>query len=399
MKNILLASTALVAFAGAAAAEVAISGSGRMGIVYDKSIVNDNLVRDVNGTGFTRSSDAGFSFSSRVRIAFTLTQETDAGVTFGGSVRADNASAGNNGKGGSVFMTGAFGKISMGDVDGAAESAVGNVSGVGYTGLNDLNEAFYLQQGNSDLNSNAKISEFALPAALYQYTTGGFTGYVSLGNPGGIALGTTTYFDTVEILGTTVKTTKTKKKVTDIVIDQAYGIGAKYSVDNYSVGFGYESIDLSGVVTDAGKDGVFGAVKRTAGPDGLDNTADDTFAAASDDTVSEYDNTIDNWMLGGSATFGGFTLKAQYGQGSGDTLDLTQYALSGDYTFDAWTVTAFWRSVEIERTNGSEKVEQQPFGFGVTYDLGGGASIQAGAVDPDILGEDYRADLGVNFNF
>ena len=55
MKNILLASTALVAFAGAAAAEVAISGSGRMGIVYDKSIVNDDLVR--NGGTITRSSD------------------------------------------------------------------------------------------------------------------------------------------------------------------------------------------------------------------------------------------------------------------------------------------------------------------------------------------------------
>jgi outer membrane protein OmpU len=104
-------------------------------------------------------------------------------------------------------------------------------------------------------------------------------------------------------------------------------------------------------------------------------------------------------MIGGSATFGGFTLKAQYGQGSGETLDLTQYGLSGDYTFDAFTVTAFWRSVEVERSNGSKNVESQPFGLGVTYDLGGGASIGAGLVDPDRFDEDYRADLGVNFNF
>ncbi|MCA3480163.1 MAG: hypothetical protein IOD00_05950, partial [Rhodobacter sp.] len=41
----------------------------------------------------------------------------------------------------------------------------------------------------------------------------------------------------------------------------------------------------------------------------------------------------------------------------------------------------------------------QPFGLGVKYDLGGGASIAAGAVDPDIKGEDYRADIGVNFSF
>ena len=378
MKNLLLASTALVAFAGAAAAEVAISGSGRMGIVYDNSIFNDNLIRDPNG-GLTRSADSGFLFSSRVRVVFTLTQETDAGVSFGASVRADNAAAGELGRAGSVFMSGAFGKISMGDVDGAAESAVGNVSGVGYTNLNDLNEAFYLQQGNSDVNSNEKISEFALPAALYEYSTGGFTGYVALGNPAGIDVNTagrvTEFFDTfVKVGKDRVKT----KAVSNLVIDAAYGLGAKYAVDNYSVGIGYESIDLSGIQTDFGADGKKGTP---------------------DDTQKIYGNTIDNWIIGGSATFSGFTLKAQYGEGSGDTEDITQFAFSGDYSFDAWTLTAFYRDIEVKRTNGSESAQTQPFGFGVTYDLGGGASVEFGAVDPDRLGEDYRADFGVNFSF
>ncbi|MCA3438043.1 MAG: porin [Rhodobacter sp.] len=378
MKNLLLASTALVAFAGAAAAEVAISGSGRLGIVYNNSILNDNLIRSPDG-GLTRSADSGFLFSSRVRVVFTLTQETDAGVSFGASIRADNASAGNEGKAGSVFMSGAFGKISMGDVDGAAESAVGNVSGVGYTNLNDLNEAFYLQQGNSDLNSNEKISEFALPAALYEYSTGGFTGYVALGNPAGIDLTTagraTEFFDTFIKVG---KERKKTKAVSNLVIDAAYGLGAKYSVDNYSVGLGYESIDISGIRTDFGADGVKGGT---------------------DDTESIYANTIDNWIIGGSATFSGFTLKAQYGEGSGDTEDITQFAFSGDYTFDAWTLTAFYRDIEVKRSNGLDTAQTQPFGFGVTYDLGGGASIEAGAVDPDRAGEDYRADFGVNFSF
>ena len=397
MKQILLASTALVAFAGAAAAEVAISGSGRMGMVYDKSIFNDDIVI-VNGAP-KRTSDAGFRFDSRVRVAFTLTQETDAGVTFGGSVRADNASAGNKGQGGSVFMSGAFGKLSMGDVDGAAESAVGNLSGVGYTGLGDFNEAIYLQQGNSDLDGNDQVSEFATPAALYEYTTGAASFYFSLGNPGGIGV-KTTFFDTVTFDLTTEKRddSVTTKKIEDLVIDQAYGIGAKYSVDNYSFGFGYESINLSGIVTDCGKDEKCGVVKLTAGPDGLDGTADDT-TKPSDDVSTEYDNTIDNWILGGSATWGGFTLKAQYGEGSGENLDLTQYGISGDYTFDAFTVTAFWRSVELKNADDTRETESQPFGLGVSYDLGGGASVAAGVVDPDRFDEDYRADVGVNFNF
>ena len=392
MKQILLASTALVAFAGAAAAEVAISGSGRMGMVYDKSILNDNIVI-VNGDA-KRTSDAGFRFDSRVRVAFTLTQETDAGVTFGGSVRADNASNGNNGKGGSVFMSGAFGKLSMGDVDGAAESAVGNLSGVGYTGLGDFNEAFYLQQGNSDLDSNEELSAFALPAALYEYTTGAASFYFSIGNPGGIGIGSDA-FNINDDEGVNIG----NYEVSDAVVDQAYGIGAKYSVDNYSFGVGYESIDISGILTDFGDDGVKGAIKDTAGPDGLDGTDDDTFAADSDDTESEFNNTLDNWILGGSATWGGFTLKAQYGEGSGDNLELTQYGISGDYTFDAYTLTAFWRSVEVKTLDDATARDYQPFGLGVSYDLGGGASVAAGVVDPDILGEDYRADVGVNFNF
>jgi outer membrane protein OmpU len=392
MKQILLASTALVAFAGAAAAEVAISGSGRMGMVYDKSIFNDDIVI-VNGDA-VRTSDAGFRFDSRVRVAFTLTQETDAGVTFGGTVRADNASDGNKGKAGSVFMSGAFGKLSMGDVDGAAESAVGNLSGVGYTGLGDFNEAFYLQQGNSDLDSNEELSSFALPAALYEYNTGAASFYFSIGNPGGIGIGSDA-FNINDDEGVNIG----NYEVSDAVVDQAYGIGAKYSVDNYSFGVGYESIDISGILTDFGDDGVKGAIKDTAGPDGLDGTDDDTFAADSDDTESEFNNTIDNWILGGSATFGGFTLKAQYGEGSGDNLEITQYGISGDYTFDAYTLTAFWRSVEVKTLDDAMARDYQPFGLGVTYDLGGGASVAAGVVDPDILGEDYRADVGVNFNF
>lgn len=374
MKNLLLASTALVAFAGAAAAEVAISGSGRMGIVYDKSsrIENSRYVRSSNG-GLTRVAESGFYFSSRVRVAFTLTQETDAGVTFGGSVRADNAAAGGRGEAGVVFLSGAFGKLSLGDVDGAAESAVGNISGVGYTGLNDLNDTLYLQQGNEALDSNPDVTAFALPAALYEYSTGGFTGYVGIGDPGGLAVGKLPFFDTV------VKGTDTKlKEVSDLVFDEAYGLGVKYSVDNYSVGFGFESTRVVGQETSANADGKIGTA---------------------DDTVVQYNNTLDNWVIGGSATFGGFTLNAQYGEGSGDTHDFTQYGLSGDYSFDAWTLTAFWRSSETTRTTGQDKIEQAPFGFGVTYDLGGGASIAAGAVDPDVKGEDYRADFGVNFSF
>ncbi|MDE0523895.1 MAG: porin [Boseongicola sp.] len=150
MKRVLLASTALVMSAGIAAAEVAVGGDGRMGV---------------------QSTDGGdVKFSSRVRISFTASGETDNGLTFGGSIRADNASGGSGGTAGSVHVAGAFGKVAMGDVDSAAKAAVGHAGGVGYTGLGDWNEIKYIGGGND-------------PSALWNYTMGDLTMYASAGNP------------------------------------------------------------------------------------------------------------------------------------------------------------------------------------------------------------------------
>ena len=137
MKRALLASTALVMSAGIAAAEVSVGGDGRMG------------VQSLDG--------ADVKFSSRVRISFTASGETDNGLTFGGSIRADNASGGSSGTGGNVHVSGAFGKLAMGDVDSAAKAAVGQAGGVGFTGLGDLNEIKYIGGGED-------------PSALWNYS-------------------------------------------------------------------------------------------------------------------------------------------------------------------------------------------------------------------------------------
>ena len=150
MKTILLTSTALVMSTGIAFAEVSVGGDGRMG------------VQSTNG--------GDVKFSSRVRISFTATGETDNGLTFGGSIRADNADGGASGTAGSVHVAGAFGKVAMGDVNSAAKAAVGNAGGVGYTGLGDLNEIKYIG-GDND------------PSALWNYTMGDLTMYASAGNP------------------------------------------------------------------------------------------------------------------------------------------------------------------------------------------------------------------------
>ena len=146
MKKVLLASTALVLSAGVAAADMTLSGDGRMG------------VRSLYG-----SDEVGFT--SRFRAIFTGSGETDGGLAFGGTIRADNAGGisfenldgdtevdsneifaggGAAGVAGSVFISGDFGTLTMGDVAGAPEAAVGDVAFTSLTGLGDYNEMVYL---------------------------------------------------------------------------------------------------------------------------------------------------------------------------------------------------------------------------------------------------------------
>ena len=96
------------------------------------------------------------------------------GLSFGGSFRAadvvgggalenaadlsvSNSKATNDGKAGSVFLSGAFGKITMGDNDGAAQQSVGQVDGVGYTGNGDLNEIAYITGADIPVNGGLHI--------------------------------------------------------------------------------------------------------------------------------------------------------------------------------------------------------------------------------------------------
>lgn len=70
MKKVLLASTALIGFAGMAAADVTLSGSGRFGVAY----------LDIGGV-----SDTALSY--RLRFNIDAATETDSGVKFGGRIR------------------------------------------------------------------------------------------------------------------------------------------------------------------------------------------------------------------------------------------------------------------------------------------------------------------------
>lgn len=107
MKKLLIATTALVAGASAAAADVTISGYGRFGLEY---------VEDRGGVG---SGEEETQIASRLRLNIDATTETDVGVTFGARLRFQNSdSAGGTTGNQARFSVGYEGlNVQVGNVD------------------------------------------------------------------------------------------------------------------------------------------------------------------------------------------------------------------------------------------------------------------------------------------
>lgn len=221
MKKVLLATSILAASAGFAAAEVAVSGSARMGLYFDGS---DTY------------------FSSRVRVSFAMSGETDGGLSFGASVDGQNlvAADGNmNSTEGKAYISGAFGKLEMGSVDSAAQALVGQVSGVGYTGLGTHNEVGYF--GNN---------VFTKTAMLYTYNSGAVTFALGAGQLG----------------------------------SDAYSVAVKYATDAFSVALGYEDegFGFDHQTLSLGGSATFGAATVKAVILDSDHLADTDFALSVD---------------------------------------------------------------------------------------------------------------------
>ncbi|PLS22654.1 porin [Neptunicoccus cionae] len=131
MKKVLFATTALVATAGMAAADVTLSGSGRFGIVYNsamdgagqsKTKIEKRMTINVDGSG---STDTGLDFGGRIRLR---SDENDAA--------AAAASA-------NVWMGNDMFRITVGNTEGAMVNRLGYFQGsIGLTGLHWANVSF-----------------------------------------------------------------------------------------------------------------------------------------------------------------------------------------------------------------------------------------------------------------
>jgi outer membrane protein OmpU len=139
MKKILIATTALVATAGVAAAEVSISGAARFGLRYD------------GGAAATVSKT---QVETRLRFNIDAAKETDSGVKFGGRIRLQH------------------------DENNAAGAAVTNAANV-YASYNGFTVTVGNVGGAYDDAANAYASEIGFIGQSYGDPSGNFYAYAT----------------------------------------------------------------------------------------------------------------------------------------------------------------------------------------------------------------------------
>lgn len=263
MKKILLATSALVASASIAAADVSISGFAEMGIVD-------------NGNG-----DA--QLHQDIDVTFKLSGETDGGLSFGAAIDIDEADAGIGDSpftgpthgGVAVYVSGAFGTLTMGDTDGASDWATQETNIVDAL-QDEFEHAGW--DGNSAEGGDGQVLR-------YDYSFGAF--------------------------GVAVSAVQGDNGVG--VVDDIFAVGAKYSADmgGATVGFGVGYQDR-------------GAEDKTSASVKVDVDAITGVLYYSDDSVDG-----SNVGVAASYTTGALTVGASWGDFS--DLDESGYAVAVNY--------------------------------------------------------------------
>jgi len=284
--------------------------------------------------GSAKASDTTVG-KNRVRIAFAGSGETDGGLTYGFSARADHS---NTSTGGSQYISGAFGKISMGDLNGGDEQLVGNLSGVGSSGAGSHQEFGY-QSSSHNVGYSISMAgvSFAATTDLVRGADATKTGSNSAigikwsGDMGGATVG--------------------------IALGQSK-IGTA-SEDSMSASVSMGGLKIMAVSHSNDNGPAVAAVAETA---------------ASSATLTSNARAV---------SYKARTLAAT-------NLDTDTTGLSLSYAMDAMSVTAYTKT---ESTSGA--ADKDYSGVGFTYDLGG-ATLKAGFVDADDISV---MDIGVNFSF
>jgi outer membrane protein OmpU len=339
MKKILIATTALVATAGVAAADVTLSGYGRFGADYQSGATGDAAKTQVVG---------------RMRINIDASTETDSGVKFGGKVRLQ-------------YNTNTLNGVSGDFVDGAA-----NV-----TSATTLNPAMlYAEFGGARLevfNSNTAIDSVKL---MYNSEIGYLNR--SFGGPiGGFAAYSSTPY-AADILGT------------DDVASNRMGVFGSYA-------FGTGNVRVSMINPNQGVKSNARTAKTEVSVSADYVFGQFTVAAAYADNANTVDGDTSLFLGAEYAVMPNANVGLLFAQNKDKSADTkrNRTTIYGNYTMDAYTFRGYIADDNAARN--LVKTTDTSFGLGLDYAMGGGTRLSA-----DIhrnYSKDTVAGVGVRFNF
>lgn len=370
MKKLLLASTALAASAGMAAAEVSpnitLTGYAEMGIVGGGGdLFKDSAGNNLRETQFHHDMDLNITFSA----------ETDNGLVFGADIDLDELDCSAKKKtvagesvvvepGGdipenrgchTVFVSGSFGTFTLGDTDGAFDWAMIEIDS-----LTTIDDAHTVHLG---FNGNAGLDGMYDGQILrYDYAFESFAVALSL-----------------ELDDTGIN-------------DPVYGIGATYTFNagTYDIDFG---IGYQGASYRSGNED-FDTNKRTANLWGI-SAAFDLYGWQVELNYTDASNVplADIQLTDGD----GLSLGAGP---SGTPADWNYWGIGVTYEYQAWAFNVNYGQYDIKSKNDlngdKQKVKTDGVGVAVMYEIGEGISAAAGysnqKVKPD-GGNDQSGDL------
>jgi outer membrane protein OmpU len=340
MKKVLFATTALVATAGVASADIALSGVAQMGLQGGSNNAETQFVQDID-------------------ITFTMSGTADNGLTFGAAIDLDEAAGavGTNDAGVAIFVSGDFGTLTMGDTDGAFDWALQEVNFNGAATLNDDETSHAGFSGNGGLDG-----AYDGQILRYDYSVGGF----------GVAVSLEMDDDTTAMPATGLYSAggalpATRVANDNITNDPIWGVGLRYGGDfaggSYTLGVGYQTTS---------------DINNAPGGQGV------TWAGIS----------------AAVALDSGFSAAVNYSQvdGPGNT-DGTHMAIGGSYTFDAITVHANYGQYDWDAASGVP--DSDGYGLSASYDFGGGLSAHLGYGYSDTTGVPSSStwSFGLNMAF
>lgn len=315
MKKVLFATTALIATAGIASAEVSVSGWAEMGI--EKA--------SADNAGTANIDESKTRFFQDYNVKFSMSGTTDGGMTFGANVELTDVKVNgvNDDNGTDVYIKSAFGNLTLGNTDGAMDWAMEEVGVAASIADNNTGHAGY--------NGDYGDGEYNGQILRYDNTFGDF----------GVAISTE-----MQLANAAAAPGNNTKN--------GFAIGGKYAIDmggtKVNLGVGYQTF----------VQGAAGATWRTGWNAGDNITITGISASANFNGIiakAEYS------MFNNTTTAN--TNVKHTGIGLG-------------YKMDALTIGANWGRYQTDSTGAGANFDTNGYGLAVDYDLGGGAILQAG---------------------